>query len=159
MVVFSLKSWVIAMPIEAKANEVRSQARNVRSAPAGNVSSECVPRSSVQSRRLSTLDSRLSTSQCKCGSTKKVTNQEQGGLVRHFLCYPALHFHTCPPDFSTIPHPPRSSLRSGSMTDFPASSQRYDCLSMDPGPHSYSDSDSMSCHNVSILLSPFRQLA
>ena len=31
MDVFSLKSWVMAMPIEAKANEVRSQARKVRS--------------------------------------------------------------------------------------------------------------------------------
>lgn len=32
IVVLSLKSWVIAMPIDANAREVRSQARNVRSA-------------------------------------------------------------------------------------------------------------------------------
>ena len=31
MVVFRRKSWVIAMPMEAKAREVRSQARKVRS--------------------------------------------------------------------------------------------------------------------------------
>jgi len=31
IVVFSLKSCVMAMPMEAKASEVRSQARNVRS--------------------------------------------------------------------------------------------------------------------------------
>ena len=31
MVVLRRKSWVIATPIEAKAREVRSQARNVRS--------------------------------------------------------------------------------------------------------------------------------
>lgn len=32
MVVFRRKSWVMAIPIEAKASEVRSQAKNVRSA-------------------------------------------------------------------------------------------------------------------------------
>lgn len=159
MVVFSRKSWVTAMPIEANANEVRSQARNVRSARKAMSAAGVVRNSSVHSRG-------LSISRCWGGSTGivrkqagkgRVSNQELGDLLRHFLYYPARHFHTCPRKSSTILHHPPFRLRTGSMTDDPVSSKRYVYLSMDPAPHPLSDS--MLCHKSSILPSPFRQLA
>lgn len=82
IVVLSRNSWVIAIPIEANAKDVRSHARNVRSA-----------------RQVSFRGGR-------CHRIYLEAYQAPDGLVRHCPCCPVPRCRTYPLGLSTIPRCP-----------------------------------------------------
>ena len=84
MLVLRRKSWVTAMPIEAKAREVRSQARKVRSARQ-TVSKRQNPEGIEESSRVIYL--------------------ERGGPWRRCPCCRVPRFHTFPGILSTTANP------------------------------------------------------
>ena len=93
-VVLRRKSCVIAMPIEAKASEVRSHARNVRSVPAQTWGS--APAQSWPVKEDRRLGIPLNRSGGRVAHRGLRPYRGQDGLARRSLCFPARGPHTCP---------------------------------------------------------------